>query len=142
MPDAVLRYQIVGAPELARRLATLSDAVAERTLERAGRAAGAVVANEWKRTFRKKSEQSVAGLPPRSQTGTYRRAIHVEIASVSRERVDVHVGPSIVDPPYPAYLEYGTSRMPAHPIARPAWDRSRRPALDEATRQLRAALGL
>jgi HK97 gp10 family phage protein len=137
-----VRYDVAGAHELVRRMEALSDAMAERVMERAARSAGEVVVNEWKRTFRKKSEQSVAGLPPRVQSGTYRRAIHLELVSHSRTRVEVVVGPSIIDPPYPAYLEYGTSRMSPHPIARPAWDRSKVPARDEATRQLSAALGL
>jgi hypothetical protein len=32
------------------------------------------------------------------------------------------VGTDLVDPPYPFFLEYGTSKMPAYPAARPAWD--------------------
>lgn len=32
------------------------------------------------------------------------------------------IGTDLVDPPYPYFLEYGTSRMPAYPAARPAFD--------------------
>ena len=32
------------------------------------------------------------------------------------------VGTDLTEPPYPYFLEYGTSRMPAYPAARPAFD--------------------
>jgi hypothetical protein len=32
------------------------------------------------------------------------------------------IGTDLVDPPYPYFLEYGTSRMGARPSARPAYD--------------------
>lgn len=32
------------------------------------------------------------------------------------------IGTDLTDPPYPYFLEYGTTRMPAYPAARPAFD--------------------
>ena len=44
------------------------------------------------------------------------------LASLGAAAHTAHVGTDLVDPPYPYFLEYGTSRMPAYPAARPAWD--------------------
>jgi hypothetical protein len=38
------------------------------------------------------------------------------------------IGTDLTNPPYPFFLEYGTSRMPAYPAARPAWDEMGEPA--------------
>lgn len=43
----------------------------------------------------------------------------------------------LTDPPYPFFLEYGTSRMPAYPAARPAFDEKK----DEALGQVAEVLG-
>ena len=132
----------IGQEAVVRRMSALADAVASHNLEIAGRAMGLPVEEAWKRGFRKKSDPSIAGVAPRRQTGTYSRSIHTEIESVSRNRVLVKVGTSITQPPYPAYLEYGTSKMPAHPIARPAWDASKHEAQRAGERVLKRLLGL
>lgn len=41
----------------------------------------------------------------------------------------VIIGTDLTDPPYPYFLEYGTSRMPAYPAARPAFDETKDVAL-------------
>lgn len=45
-----------------------------------------------------------------------------ELARLSTSPMTALVGTDITDPPYPYFLEYGTSRMPAYPAARPAFD--------------------
>jgi HK97 gp10 family phage protein len=85
-----------GDKALLARLAGLSP---ERTLDalEGGLLAGAnLFANAWKEAA-----------PYR--TGTYRRSIHVETAERAGENVQVKVGTDQTDPPYPFYLEYGTS---------------------------------
>ena len=42
-----------------------------------------------------------------------------QISAALQSEVTVVVGTSLVDPPYPYFLEYGTSRMAARPSARP-----------------------
>lgn len=44
------------------------------------------------------------------------------LASLGAAAHTAEVGTDLTDPPYPFFLEYGTSRMPAYPAARPAWD--------------------
>lgn len=55
-------------------------------------------------------------------TGSYRRSIHTVIEDASWDYCRVVVGTDIIDPPYPWFLEVGTSRMSARPSARPAFD--------------------
>jgi HK97 gp10 family phage protein len=138
----VTGYQVVGANAVIRALARLSDAAAEQTLVVAAQAAGIVVQTEWKSLFRSQSDASYPGSLPRRQTGQYAQSIHVEIVEHDRTHAWVAIGPSIIDPPYPLFLEYGTSKMPAHPIARPAWDRSKARALKEMADVLKLKLGL
>jgi HK97 gp10 family phage protein len=138
----VVTTRILGDVELGRRLRELADRAAEDALVAAGIAGGLVVERTWKTLFRHASEASIAGLPPRRQTGQYAQSIHVEVLERSRSRVVVAIGTSITDPPYPVFLEYGTSRMPAHPIARPAFDQSKAEATEEMTRELRRRLGM
>jgi HK97 gp10 family phage protein len=133
---------VLGGVDLARRLRELSERAAEDALVAAGIAGGVVIERTWKSLFRHADEASIAGAPPRRQTGQYSQSIHVEVLERSRDRVVVAIGTSITDPPYPVFLEYGTSRMPAHPIARPAFDQSKEEATEEMTRELRRRLGL
>lgn len=105
-------------------LKALDDRASASVLSTAARAGGGVVAAEWRALFRRKSDASFPGSLPRRQTGTYSRSITVVTVQSSRSSALVHVGPTISNPPYPIYLEFGTSRMPPHPIARPAAMRS------------------
>jgi len=64
---------------------------------------------------------SVAGNPPAVDTGTLRRSITYR---VDEKEKTGYVGSTIMNPPYGAYLEYGTSRMKPRPWLRPALERS------------------
>lgn len=55
---------------------------------------------------------------------------------VDMGKVEVIVATDLNDPPYPYFLEYGTSRMPAYPTARPAYVESSDAALAAVTQQL------
>ena len=46
--------------------------------------------------------------------------------------VEVTVGTNLSDPPYPYFLEFGTSRMYARPSARPAFEEAKGAAVDAA----------
>jgi len=89
-----------------------------------------LIANEWKRQTP-------------YLTGTYRRSIHIAghtgmtpdfkgtAIPEPGSKLNVEIGTDIKEPPYPAYLEYGTSRMKARPSAGPAFDASAGSALKE-----------
>jgi HK97 gp10 family phage protein len=134
--------ELVGVAALEGRLARLSDQVAGDKLATAARAGALLVETRWKALFAAAGSPSVAGQPPRVRTGTYRRSIHTEIIEQSRSRAIAAVGSGITTPPYPEYLEFGTSRMPAHPIARPAFSQTRAAAEAEMGHVLRGLLGL
>lgn len=64
---------------------------------------------------------SIAGNPPAVDTGTLRRSITYK---VDEKEMVGYVGSTILNPPYGAYLEYGTSRMKPRPWLRPALEKS------------------
>ena len=64
---------------------------------------------------------SIAGNPPAVDTGTLRRSITYK---VDEKEMVGYVGSTIFNPPYGAYLEYGTSRMKPRPWLRPALEKS------------------
>lgn len=58
--------------------------------------------------------------PPAVDTGTLRRSITYNVSGTKGE-----VGSTLKNPPYSAYLEYGTSRMKPRPWLKPATDKNR-----------------
>lgn len=79
------------------------------------------------------------------EPGALRRAIYQKhIPERSGENQQVYViswrkkGPNAV--PYAHWVEFGTSKMPAHPFLRPAYDTARQDALKAANARLAEAL--
>lgn len=64
---------------------------------------------------------SQEGNPPAVDTGTLRRSITY---TVDENKLVGRVGSTLNDPPYGAYLEFGTSRMKPRPWLKPALDKS------------------
>lgn len=90
-------------------------------------AAGIYTQTQWKNAIQR---FPVHGKIPHTglvETGTYLRSIQVDPFPDH-----VEVGTDITDPPYPFYLEYGTSRMPAYAHVRPMLDREESNILREA----------
>ena len=67
---------------------------------------------------------SLPNNPPAVDTGTLRRSITFDVETYE-SKVTGRVGSTILDPPYGAYLEFGTSRMIQRPWLRPALERNR-----------------
>lgn len=67
---------------------------------------------------------SLPNNPPAVDTGTLRRSITFDVET-DEGKVTGRVGSTILDPPYGAYLEFGTSRMIQRPWLRPALERNR-----------------
>jgi len=135
--------KVIGGANLARKFAQLEKAARGEVLEVALVAGGLVIANQWK-----------ANTPYR--TGQYRRSIHVGGHSGetpdfegddlggnvhSATHAEVVVGTAITDPPYPKFLEDGTSRMSARPSAQPAFDEKKGEAIREVERALKILVG-
>lgn len=145
----MIQAKVVGGAALAAKFRQLEKAVQKQMLEQALVAGALVIQNEWK-------------MRTPYRTGTYRRSIHIgghtELSSdfrAPREKgtgrapagarrdlgarsaagtaqARVIVGTNLVDPPYPVFLEEGTSKMSARPSAGPAFDAKK----DEAVREI------
>ena len=76
------------------------------------------------RTYGKRAHHpSVPGSAPAVDSGTLRRSITSSV-DIDNDSVTGRVGSTILNPPYPVYLENGTSRMLPRPWLRPALDMS------------------
>jgi len=112
MPDSSVTLEITGMDELLKKLTRLGERVPD-ILGTALTSGAALFQNRWKQIAPYK-------------TGTYRGSIYTETLQTRGQDVAVAVGTDITDPPYPFFLEYGTSRMPLpHPSMRPALDETR-----------------
>lgn len=76
-------------------------------------------------TIVNKRPRSVPGSAPAPDTGTLMRSITHDVKVFSTFKTVIgRVGSVITNPPYPAYLENGTSRMAARPWLRPSLDQN------------------
>lgn len=140
----MITAKVVGTRELAAKFRALEQVAQTEMLEKALVAGALLVQNEWKAT-----------VPYR--TGTYRRSIHIgghtELAPdfVGKDMGSRHqgrtpgaahvaIGTDITDPPYPAYLENGTSQMVARPSAGPAFRSKKAAAVKEIGEALKDML--
>uniref|UniRef100_A0A6M3IUY4 Putative tail protein n=1 Tax=viral metagenome TaxID=1070528 RepID=A0A6M3IUY4_9ZZZZ len=110
LPDRMLRALeqelVIGANELRNRIINSMD-----TTPKTGRT--------YPRWGGKKFHiASSPGNPPAVDTGNLKQSIIMD----ARLPGEVEVGSTITEPPYPAYLEEGTSRMAARPWLEPALD--------------------
>lgn len=123
-----VRLHIINIKEFEGQLDRLSDAVRAKVLEAALMTGATPIVNHWKQ------------IAP-YRTGTYRRSVHAEpLATTGSHSAAVQIGTDITEPPYPVFLEFGTSRMAARPSARPAWDAEIGNAVEEVIGALRDAL--
>jgi HK97 gp10 family phage protein len=67
---------------------------------------------------------SVPGSAPAVDLGTLRQSVTHDVTQ-DGSQVTGRVGSTIVNPPYGAYLEYGTSRMAARPWLGPAYQKNK-----------------
>lgn len=130
----MIQAKVVGGAALAAKFRQLEKAVQKQMLEQALVAGALVVQNEWK-------------MRTPYKTGQYRRSIHIgghtglapdfQGSDIGRQgagpgHARVVIGTNIVDPPYPVFLEEGTSKMSARPSAGPAFEAKK----DEAVREI------
>ena len=66
---------------------------------------------------------SLPNNPPAVDTGTLRRSITFDVET-DESIINGRIGSTVLDPPYGAYLEFGTSRMIQRPWLRPALERN------------------
>ncbi len=112
---------IVGTPELVAQLNQLSDKARGEVTRNALVAGSLPFQNRWKQLVRDRA----------FKTGTYMRSIHTEVVKGQGGTMEAIVGTDIVEPPYPFFLEYGTSRMAPRATMRPAWDETEEQVVQE-----------
>lgn len=120
----VVSMTLRGSKELTALLERLQGQAVVDALTAGLLSGGELFSNAWKKAAPYK-------------TGTYRRSISPEVRSSEPGNIAVAIGTDITDPPYPMFLEYGTSRMPPHPSMRPAFDENREKISDEVTKAVR-----
>lgn len=128
-----VRMKLVGGREIRGKVRRLANQV-EGAMATATEAAALPLENAWKENIR---------AYPLIETGSYMRSVHHEVEESGAGHAVVLVGSDIVDPPYPFFLEFGTSRMEPKPTARPALDESQdamRREYSEAMQQLMASI--
>jgi HK97 gp10 family phage protein len=121
-----MRAEMVGDKELAGQLGRIDHALRGQMLLAAVKSGAELILNRWKELIRDRA----------FRTGTYRRSTHIETITSTKDKAEVAIGTDITDPPYPVYLEMGTSTMEARPTARPAWDEK----IEAAKREIMDAL--
>lgn len=127
MAKSAVTFKVTPTAGLKADVAGMLRDVSHQSAIAALNAAGLVVASEWRRAIYDY---------PLVDTGTYGRSIGVEVTVRDGEHALAIIGTDIVDPPYPFFLEYGTSKMGAKVHARPAVER----AEPEAQRALDSTL--
>lgn len=142
-----VRMKLVGGREVRAKVRSLGREVG-RAMATAAEAAALPLERRWKENvatyYARSGEMGPGGKRGLVETGTYLRSIHHEVESSGPGGAVVLVGTDIVDPPYPFYLEFGTSRMRPKPTARPALDESgeeMRREFSESFRSLMASIG-
>jgi len=119
------KFQVTGAQQLGANLIGVGRSVAGNRLEAAGLAGGRVIAKD------------AARRAPRD-TGQAAESIDARIVDSQRHRVEIAIGPGRYDGWYLLFHEIGTSKMPARPFLRPAFDEKQMDALREARRVFRS----
>ena len=122
-----LGFKVVGVPEVAGALDRMGDQMGGQRLVDATMSGAGLLVNSWKLYIRQRAYK----------TGTYMRSIHAKVTHREPGFVQVTVGTDIVKPPYPFFLEYGTSKMHPRPTARPAFDENK----DKVAQEIHDALG-
>lgn len=93
-------------------------------------AGGLIVASEWRRAIY---------AYPLVDTGTYGRSVGFEVVGRDNELICI-VGTDIIEPPYPFFLEFGTSKMAPKIHVRPAVERAEAPATAAIAKTLDAMI--
>lgn len=87
-----------------------------------------VVRDEAKLAFRASDAESIPNVAARVQTTRYRDSIDYDVY-LENDRIVGEVGTDVKD--YPVALEYGTSKMPPHPILGPSYDKHEKQIADK-----------
>ena len=122
-----LGFKVVGVPEVAGALDRMGDKMGGQRLVDATMSGAMLLVNSWKLYIRQRA----------FKTGRYMDSIRGEVTRREPGFVQVTVGTDIVKPPYPFFLEYGTSKMHPRPTARPAFDENK----DKVAQEIHDALG-
>lgn len=132
-----VRFEIVGVKELERALAQLPKSVSKGVLRSALKTAGQpVVAAAKANCPRDRGDlaESITIRSTLSRRQRRRRRVRQRFAA------EMFIGPSWPQGAHGHLVEFGTSKMPARPFLRPAWDANKRRALDTIGKEIWRAI--
>jgi HK97 gp10 family phage protein len=121
---------IPGGDELIRKLKSMDKDIQTKTRKAALLAGGSVLVDAWKAHISTEYHNL--------KTGTYRRSVQQQYQAKGGVLL---VGTDVTDPPYPWWLEIGTSKMAARPALTPAFEESEDDIIEAEWDALKLLLG-
>lgn len=129
----MVEVKLTGFKELSQALKELGPRVARNSLRRAVSSGAAVVRNEARRRARKDTGEMAKDVQikrERDTKGAMSATYSVFVRSGKKSRLSGKSRDVQKDSFYWRFLEFGTSKMPAHPFMRPAFEAKRMQALE------------
>ncbi len=122
--------KITGLESLIKKLNDLPDKLEKKVIRSAVRK-GAIIVRDKARGYAPK------------KTGTLKKSIKIRNNKSARGITSFKIGPTNdkkkgTDVFYGRFQEFGTSKMPAHPFMRPAYDESEKEVLDKVIDEIRS----
>lgn len=123
---ANVKVEVIGKKEILNKLKAIDADLATKTLEQAAEAGAEII------------EKAASQKAPR-KTGKLATSITHEVKEPTRTGVEVAIGPN-TKAFYGLFQEFGTSKMPAHPFLRPAFDENSSKVKSSIANKLKIAL--
>ena len=135
-----LRVRVDGLEELKRELEALSSDMSRKVLRSATGAAAQVIrkaARDLVPVDSGKLRKAIYIKHMRELSSSTQQEYYISVRNGPRERRKIRAGGSGIDAWYWKMVEFGTSKMPAKPFIRPAYESKKSEALEAMKKKLR-----
>lgn len=123
-------FELKNTKQLMRLLKTVDSKIAKKIMRQAVRAGSKLILDEVRATVPRDTGALRKAL--KIKTFRSRKAIRMLVGSAEKDFTGKHY--------YGSFIEYGTSKMPAKPYLRPAFDRKENAAAMAITEKVRSGL--